>query len=83
MTDIVPKDARSPLRACLLCSLIKVSNSRTPNALIHTIQSQDQFKRNGCDNCERMLQMRGSNRRVNECTSTLFDGHVDMFMDIY
>ncbi|KAK9728068.1 transcription elongation factor spt4 [Basidiobolus ranarum] len=62
MSNIVPTEKRQ-LRACLLCSLVK-------NAA--------QFRQTGCDNCEEILRMRGSNDRVMECTSSTFDGCIAM-----
>eukprot|EP01135_Chromosphaera_perkinsii_P012460 Nk52_evm71s2657 gene=Nk52_evmTU71s2657 len=56
--EVVPKDQRQ-LRACLLCSLVK-------NAV--------QFETHGCDNCGRILGMKGDRDRVLECTSSNFDG---------
>lgn len=56
----VPKDKKN-LRACLLCSLIK---------------SSAQFKKYGCENCDEILRLKGNAERINECTSTVFDGMV-------
>ncbi|KAL7751651.1 transcription elongation factor spt4 [Sorochytrium milnesiophthora] len=39
-----------------------------------SVQNQSQFKRDGCDNCEEILKMRGSSDRVLECTSQSYDG---------
>lgn len=50
--DMIPRDLRN-LRACLLCSLIK---------------TMDQFEQDGCDNCERVLHMKGEPDKVYECT---------------
>ncbi|RUS21254.1 Spt4/RpoE2 zinc finger-domain-containing protein [Endogone sp. FLAS-F59071] len=58
----IPTDKRQ-VRACLLCSLVK-------NAA--------QFRANGCDNCEDIMRMRGSMERVQECTSSNFDGMIAM-----
>lgn len=58
--DILPEEGVK-LRACLLCSLIK---------------SADQFREDGCDNCEEVLQLRGSSDRVFECTSSSFYGFI-------
>ncbi|KAI3643155.1 hypothetical protein MP228_012710 [Amoeboaphelidium protococcarum] len=51
------------LRACLLCSLVK---------------NQNQFRRDGCDNCEQVLQMRDNMDRVYDCTSPNFSGVVSL-----
>ncbi|GMR54976.1 hypothetical protein PMAYCL1PPCAC_25171, partial [Pristionchus mayeri] len=58
--DSIPQNLRN-LRACLLCSLIK---------------SEEQFEADGCDNCERALQMKGDPEKVEECTSQNFDGMI-------
>lgn len=75
--DSVPKDLRG-LRACKLCSMVKVSTNLpifdlfTGNMTCH--QSQDQFYYNGCDNCERFLKMKGNRETIQDCTSSNFDG---------
>lgn len=46
------------LRACLGCKMIKTT---------------DQFVKYGCENCAR-LQMQGDRGRVEECTTTSFEG---------
>uniref|UniRef100_A0A1I7ZRK9 Transcription elongation factor SPT4 n=1 Tax=Steinernema glaseri TaxID=37863 RepID=A0A1I7ZRK9_9BILA len=58
--ETVPRDV-SGLRACLFCSLIKTC---------------EQFEMDGCDNCDRFLQMKGDTDKVYECTSTNFDGMI-------
>ncbi|KAI8988916.1 transcription initiation protein spt4 [Pilobolus umbonatus] len=60
MSQILPTDKKQ-LRACLLCSLIK---------------NASQFRVNGCENCEEIVQMRGSMDRVSECTSPKFEGTI-------
>ncbi|KAI9483781.1 MAG: transcription initiation protein spt4 [Benjaminiella poitrasii] len=60
MSQVLPIEKKQ-LRACLLCSLIK---------------NASQFRANGCENCEEILQMRGSMDRVSECTSSKFEGTV-------
>lgn len=59
---VLPQDKKQ-LRACLLCSLTK---------------NASQFRANGCENCEEILQMRGSMDRVLECTSSKFEGCIAM-----
>jgi len=49
------------LRACLLCSFLA-----TPT----------EFRREGCPNCEELLEMKGSTDRVMECTTGQFDGTI-------
>ncbi|KAF9654245.1 transcription initiation Spt4 [Thelephora ganbajun] len=56
---IPPQPKARQLRACLLCSLI---------------QTPGDFRKNGCPNCEEILQMKGSPDRIQSCTSTYFDG---------
>ena len=51
----IPKNDRQ-LRACLICSLVK---------------QIDQFDRDGCDNCERFLKLRGN--RYNQTIFLLLD----------
>lgn len=59
-TAAIPSNARArQLRACLLCSII---------------QSPADFKRNGCPNCEEIMQMKQSSDRVLSCTTTHFEG---------
>ncbi|KAL7669250.1 hypothetical protein ACOME3_009915 [Neoechinorhynchus agilis] len=53
------------LRACLLCGLTKSGAS---------------FSEDGCDNCEDVLDMRGSKEKVGVCTSSNFTGA--MFLTI-
>lgn len=61
-TAPIPANARArQLRACLLCSLI---------------QSPADFRRNGCPNCEEIMQMKQSQDRVAACTTTHFEGVV-------
>ncbi|PAV20571.1 transcription initiation Spt4 [Pyrrhoderma noxium] len=59
-TASIPSNARArQLRACLLCSII---------------QSPVDFRRNGCPNCEEIMQMKQSQDRVLTCTTTHFEG---------
>ncbi|EJD00818.1 transcription elongation factor SPT4 [Fomitiporia mediterranea MF3/22] len=59
-TASIPSNARArQLRACLLCSII---------------QSPVDFRRNGCPNCEEIMQMKQSQDRVLACTTTHFEG---------
>jgi len=59
--EVVPGPDLRNLRACLLCSLIKTF---------------DQFERDGCDNCDRFLQLKGNRESVYNCTSSSFEGVV-------
>lgn len=64
VTAPIPTNARAKqLRACLLCSIVL-----TPA----------DFKRNGCPNCEEILQMKQSQDRVMACTTTHFEGVIAM-----
>ncbi|CAG8514376.1 8641_t:CDS:2 [Paraglomus occultum] len=56
----IPSNFRQ-LRACLLCSLVK---------------NYEQFRRDGCDNCEDIVQMRNNSDRIADCTSSSFDGFI-------
>lgn len=91
--DSVPKDMRQ-LRACKLCSMIKVGSlfcllttiGMDPLHIKSTsknffLQSFDQFLYSGCDNCERYLRMKGNREMVNDCTSSNFDGYVSSTKD--
>ncbi|KAL8290044.1 hypothetical protein RQP46_002983 [Phenoliferia psychrophenolica] len=49
------------LRACLLCSFVA-----TPQ----------EFRKEGCPNCEQLLEMKGSSERVMEVTTGQFDGTI-------
>ncbi|KAL4075581.1 Spt4/RpoE2 zinc finger-domain-containing protein [Scleroderma yunnanense] len=56
----IPSQTKSKhLRACLLCSII---------------QHPMDFRKNGCPNCEEIMQMKGSPDRISACTTTYFDG---------
>ena len=41
-----------------------------------SLQSLDQFLRDGCDNCEPYLKLKRNREAINECTSQSFDGYV-------
>ncbi|XP_074016799.1 transcription elongation factor SPT4 isoform X1 [Numenius arquata] len=74
--ETVPKDLRH-LRACLLCSLVKV---RPAPAVVPSLHHPtiDQFEYDGCDNCDAYLQMKGNREMVYDCTSSSFDGIIAM-----
>lgn len=87
--ESIPKDLRG-LRACLVCSLVKVIETHIPFQsqlifnkiccsntvfqLIERFQSFDQFEVDGCDNCEEFLRMKNNKDNVYDCTSNNFDG---------
>ncbi|KAF0376085.1 transcription elongation factor SPT4 [Gigaspora margarita] len=52
-------DSLKRARACRVCSLIK---------------TYEQFKREGCDNCESFLGLCGYPDKIRECTSSDYDG---------
>ncbi|CAG8534494.1 7436_t:CDS:2 [Acaulospora morrowiae] len=56
----IPQATRQ-LRACLVCSIVK---------------NAEQFKREGCDNCDHFLQLKNHPEKVSECTSSTFDGYI-------
>lgn len=51
------------MRACMVCSIV---------------QSMKQFLNNGCPNCEDILQLKGSNDAIQECTSQVFEGVITL-----
>ncbi|KAI6046524.1 Spt4/RpoE2 zinc finger-domain-containing protein [Pisolithus marmoratus] len=59
MASIPSQGKYKSLRACLLCSIV---------------QHPTDFKKNGCPNCEEIMQMKGSTDRISVCTTTYFDG---------
>ncbi|TEB36007.1 transcription initiation protein spt4 [Coprinellus micaceus] len=60
----IPAQARSKqLRACLLCSIIQVPAD---------------FRKNGCPNCEEILQLKGNPERIANCTTTFFEGVISV-----
>ncbi|KAH8252642.1 hypothetical protein KR032_001035 [Drosophila birchii] len=75
--DAIPKDLRG-LRACLVCSLIKVGYVvpviRQFLIQFFRIQSFDQFETDGCENCEEFLRMKNNKDNVYDHTSNNFDG---------
>ncbi|EXJ62777.1 hypothetical protein A1O7_03216 [Cladophialophora yegresii CBS 114405] len=46
-------------RACMVCSIV---------------QSDQEFYRNGCPNCEEILLLRNNRDAIGECTSQVFEG---------
>jgi len=60
---IPPQPKARQLRACLLCSII---------------QTPGDFRKQGCPNCEELMQMKGSPDRIQVCTTTYFDGIVSL-----
>lgn len=88
----IPNDLRH-LRACLLCSLIKVNSIICHFILVNCLctcnccyhQSFEQFEFDGCDNCEEFLGMKNNREMVYDCTSNNFDGYCALcycFVDV-
>ncbi|KAK5944653.1 transcription elongation factor spt4 [Knufia obscura] len=50
-------------RACMVCSIV---------------QTQKQFYTSGCPNCEEIVQLRGSEDAIAECTSKVFDSLITL-----
>lgn len=78
--DTVPKDLRG-LRACLVCSLIKVrllglKNQVSTSTQNFPFQTVEQFEYDGCDNCESFLRMKKNKDKVMDVTSNNFDGMI-------
>jgi transcription elongation factor SPT4 len=61
MAAIPPQAKSNKLRACLLCAVV---------------QSPADFRKNGCPNCEELMQMKGNPDRVEACTALKFDGTI-------
>eukprot|EP01119_Soliformovum_irregulare_P012007 TRINITY_DN3081_c1_g1_i1.p1 TRINITY_DN3081_c1_g1~~TRINITY_DN3081_c1_g1_i1.p1 ORF type:complete len:130 (-),score=6.31 TRINITY_DN3081_c1_g1_i1:39-428(-) len=58
----VPNDLKQ-LRACMICSLIK---------------TYAQFKAFGCSNCEEFLHMKSDDNKIEDCTSSTFEGTITL-----
>ncbi|KIX10005.1 uncharacterized protein Z518_01086 [Rhinocladiella mackenziei CBS 650.93] len=50
-------------RACMVCSIV---------------QTATEFYRNGCPNCENILNLRNSQDAIQECTSQVFEGLISL-----
>jgi hypothetical protein len=42
--------------------------------ITYKLQATDQFEKDGCENCDDFLHMKGNRDAVYDCTSTNFDG---------
>ncbi len=79
MSATIPSSLKD-LRACKICSLIKVKTIQTwtkyaRNCLLYLfLQTLDQFDEEGCDNCDDFLRLKNNRDRVFDCTSANFDG---------
>ncbi|RAO73662.1 uncharacterized protein BHQ10_009674 [Talaromyces amestolkiae] len=60
---VVPPGQIRTLRACMVCSVV---------------MPQSKFAREGCPNCEHVLQLRGNNDAIQECTSQVFEGLISI-----
>jgi hypothetical protein len=47
------------------------------NHFTFNLKATDQFEKDGCENCDDFLHMKGNRDAVYDCTSTNFDGYVD------
>lgn len=47
------------MRACMVCSIVR---------------TEQQFKTQGCPNCESFLELRGNSETIQDCTSQVFEG---------
>ncbi|KAK0206006.1 transcription initiation protein spt4 [Desarmillaria ectypa] len=59
MTAAIPAPRSRQMRACLLCSVIQTSAD---------------FRKDGCPNCDSILQLRDNPERIQSCTTQYFDG---------
>ncbi|KAL1968956.1 hypothetical protein VTN77DRAFT_790 [Rasamsonia byssochlamydoides] len=63
MSFAVPPSQMRNLRACMVCSIV---------------QPQSKFNREGCPNCEHVLNLRGNSDAIQECTSQVFEGLISI-----
>ncbi|KAL1995188.1 hypothetical protein VTN49DRAFT_1375 [Thermomyces lanuginosus] len=59
----VPSSQMRNLRACMVCSIV---------------MPQSRFNREGCPNCEHVLNLRGNAEAIQECTSQVFEGLITL-----
>jgi transcription elongation factor SPT4 len=57
----IPPNQHRHMRACMVCSVVR---------------TEQQFKQNGCPNCESFLELAGNIEAIQECTSQVFEGMV-------
>ncbi|KAF2443328.1 Spt4-domain-containing protein [Karstenula rhodostoma CBS 690.94] len=57
--SFIPTNQHRHMRACMVCSIVR---------------TEQQFKTQGCPNCESFLALRGNADGVAECTSQVFEG---------
>ncbi|CAG9333209.1 unnamed protein product [Blepharisma stoltei] len=62
MTEGIAPATYTKLRACLRCKLIK---------------SEDQWLKDGCENCEQ-LEIKNDSERMIDCTTSRFEGIISM-----
>ncbi|PGH10143.1 transcription elongation factor spt4 [Polytolypa hystricis UAMH7299] len=58
-TSFVTPGQQRSLRACMVCSIV---------------QLHSKFMREGCPNCDHVLNLRGNSDAIQECTSQVFEG---------
>ncbi|GES57986.1 transcription elongation factor spt4 [Aspergillus terreus] len=63
MSFYVPPSQQRTLRACMVCSLV---------------QLHSKFMREGCPNCDNVLNFRGNNDAIQEGTSQVFEGLITL-----
>lgn len=52
--------------------------SQCPRAITNITIACQKFAREGCPNCEHVLQLRGNNDAIQECTSQVFEGLISI-----
>lgn len=55
----IPPSQHRHMRACMVCAIVR---------------TEQQFKQNGCPNCEAFLELANNSDAIQECTSQVFDG---------
>ena len=62
-SNFVPPSQQKHLRACMICSVV---------------QLPARFMHEGCPNCESFLNLSGSDDRIRECTSQIYEGLITL-----
>ncbi|PVI08490.1 transcriptional elongation protein [Periconia macrospinosa] len=55
----IPPSQQRHMRACMVCSIVR---------------TEQQFRAQGCPNCESFLELAGNTDQIQDCTSQVFDG---------
>lgn len=63
MSNFVTPAQQRQLRACMVCSLV---------------QLHSRFMSSGCPNCEGFLALAGSDDRIRDCTSQVYEGIITL-----